>query len=142
MSEASYWIKVKPYLSGWDPVRIEGASKGTPDVNNKVGWVELKKLEKWPTRPDTPVTVEHYTAEQRVWHMRRCHAGGCCHVLIEIGGSSLLLWGAVAAEHLGRVPRRELIELADAVWPKGSQAMRGELKDAILQSHKRRTTAC
>lgn len=138
MSEASYWTKIKPAFSGWDPFRIEGAAKGTPDVNHKYGWVELKWLEDWPVREDTIVAVEHYTPEQRTWHMRRCFSGGCCHVLIEIGGTTLLLWGVHAAEYLGRVPKVDLLELADAVWD-DSKTMKKEMKHAILESYKRRT---
>lgn len=134
MSESDYWNRVKPMLFGWDPVRIENsAGLGTPDVNHIHGWLELKWIPDWPRRPETVVRLDHYTPEQRAWHMRRTHAGGRVHVLLGVGGASLLLWGDVAAQHLGRVPRGELLDLTVAAWPRGSKAMRKELKDAILQ---------
>lgn len=133
MLESDYWKKVRPMLCGWDPVRIEGAAEGTPDVNHKHGWIELKWLDDWPVRDYTVVRVDHYTQPQRVWHKRRCRAGGLCHVLIGIGGHSILLWGEVASEYLGKVARSDLLDIADAAWPKGSQAMKRELKHEILR---------
>jgi hypothetical protein len=135
MSEknGAYWTKVKPMLSGWDPQRVENsAGLGTPDVNHKHGWIELKYVEAWPVRPDTPLRVSHYTAVQKTWHLRRCMAGGRCHVLIGVGSDSVLLDGRVAHDYLGELPKDKLIEVALAYWA-GGIGMKEGLKRAILE---------
>jgi len=139
MAEATYWAKIKPMLAGWDPVRIEGAGAGTPDVNHKYGWLELKWARTWPKGADVPLRVPHYTKEQKAWHMRRCHWGGLCHVLIGVAGESLLFEGDVAAEHLGKSTRAELYALAAAHWNTNeTKFMKKELKNAILQGRTNR----
>jgi len=123
---------VKPAFSGWDPQRIETPdADGVPDVNCTVCDVELKYVREWPKRPDTPLRLDHYSPQQRVWHKRRCKAGGLCFVLIGVGKEHLLIWGDTAADHLGRVTRMELIMLADGHW-ESFKDMKGELRDAIL----------
>ena len=132
MSENAFWANVKPALFGWDPVRVEtGDRDGIPDVNHKHGWIELKVTE-WPKREDTPVNFDKYPQHQRVWHIRRCEAGGRCHVLVRIGTDVLLFWGDVAAEVCGRLPRRELIAAAHRHW-KPREPWKKELKNAILE---------
>lgn len=132
MSEANYWSKIRPMLLGWDPIRVENrANLGTPDVNHIHGWLELKYATKWPARPDTPLVLEHFTAQQKVWLRRRCHSGGTAHLLLGVGGDNLLFWGETAAMHLGKLPKDELIDAAENYWPRGSN-MKKELKDAIM----------
>jgi len=134
MSEANYWTKVRPMLFGWDPVRIENrAALGTPDVNHIHGWIELKWMPKWPVRADTPVTIDHFTAQQKTWLRRRCVSGGKAHVLLGIGGDNLLIWGEDAADYLGKVPKAELLDVASHVWLRGAK-MKKELKNAILEN--------
>jgi len=135
MSEANYWGKVRPMLFGWDPVRIENrAALGTPDVNHIHGWIELKWMPKWPARKETPLVLDHFTPQQKAWLMRRCDAGGRAHVLLGVGGDNLLFWGQTAAQHLGKLPKVELIEVAEFHWPRGGK-MKKELKDAILTDY-------
>ena len=130
--EGQYWREVRPGLSGWDPKRVETpASDGFPDVSHIHGLVELKYIRHWPKRASTPLRVEHYSQQQRVFHKRRCKAGGLCHVLIGVEKEHFLFWGEVAAEHLGHMPRMEMIMRADAHWTDGS-TMRKELRDEIL----------
>lgn len=89
---------------------------GFPDVEYIGGLIELKEVDDWPAREDTPLRIEHYTQEQRIWHERRAHFGGRIHVLLQVGREYLLFKGAVAAQHLGRVPRATLYDLACARW--------------------------
>lgn len=133
MSEAAFWGTVKDALFGWDPVRVETSEKdGIPDVNHVHGWIELKQEDEWPVRPDTPLRVPHYSQQQRVWHKRRCLAGGRCHVLIKVKNDILLFWGDVAADHLGHLPRAELLKHAHCHWTT-RQKWKKELKNAILE---------
>jgi hypothetical protein len=90
---------------------------GFPDVEYIGGLLELKEVDDWPARADTILRIEHYTQEQRIWHERRAHFGGRIHVLLQVEREYLLFTGAVAAQHLGRVPRATLYDLACARWP-------------------------
>jgi hypothetical protein len=89
---------------------------GFPDVEYIGGLLELKEVDEWPARADTILRIEHYTQEQRIWHERRAHHGGRIHVLLQVGREYLLFKGAVAAQHLGRVPRATLYDLACMRW--------------------------
>lgn len=130
--EGQYWRTVKPAFSGWDPQRVETPdADGVPDVDHKFGNVELKYAREWPKRPDTPFRLDHYSPQQRVWHKRRCRAGGLCHVLVGVGKEHLLIWGEVASEYLGNVTRMELIMRADAHF-ENLQDLKKGLRDAIL----------
>lgn len=93
---------------------------GTPDVNYIEGWIELKWLRRWPRNAEaSPVLIEHFTPQQRVWLRRRWELGGNAHLLLQVGHEWLLFRGDVAAEHVGRVTRPELYRLAAHRWTKG-----------------------
>lgn len=91
---------------------------GTPDVSYVEGWLELKCRVRWPKRADTIVSMDHFTPQQRVWHLRRAKAGGSTHVLIEFVEACeyLLLEGAEAARILGKTNRAELMAACSRVW--------------------------
>lgn len=119
MSEQAMWDALRPKMRGLDPVRVENpAEPGTPDVNYVEGWIELKFKEEWPKRPSTPLRVPHFTAQQRVWLVRRVLSGGKAFVLLKVGRSEWLLFrGDVAAKVLGHSTREELIAFSLAFWP-------------------------
>ena len=93
--------------------------EGTPDINTVYGWLELKQLPAWPVRPDTPVGNGLLRPGQGPWLARRCAHGGAAWVLLRIGREWILLWGAWAAQHLGRTNRKQLVQAAVAYWPTG-----------------------
>lgn len=99
---------------GLDPISVENSVRsGTPDVNYVNGWVELKTLPAWPVREDTPVRIEHFTPQQRVWLRRRCEApNGNAWLLLEIDNTWFLFWGTTAATRLGTCTRKELYRIA------------------------------
>lgn len=139
MSEDAFWSTVRPALIGLDPQRVEtGDRDGIPDVNWRDGWIELKFVEKWPVKPETVVSVPKYYQHQRVWHKRRCLAGGRCHVLIKIGSHVLLFWGDDAADHLGKVPRAELEKIALAIWGPRNKNWKRELREKIQEDREHR----
>jgi len=109
---------VVKWLKPLNAVSVENtvAGPGTPDVNYVEGWIELKSLEEWPKREDTPLRVDHYTPQQKVWAVRRRRAHGRCHLLLKVGQDWLLLDGAVAARELGKVTKERLMELAEEKW--------------------------
>jgi len=95
---------------------------GTPDVNYVEGWIELKWLRAWPVNPETPVRLEHYTKQQKIWAYRRRRVGGQCWFLLQCGREWLLLDGVDAAMHVNKATRQELIQVATAYFSDGLPA--------------------
>lgn len=123
MSEQSMRQHVIKMLRPLDAVSVENpAYPGTPDVNFVEGWVELKWAKRWPERDDTPLKLEHFTQQQRVWLVRRGAAGGNVWLLLCAGGDWLLFHWSVAAQHVGKANREELLHLASYVWERGINA--------------------
>jgi hypothetical protein len=87
---------------------------GTPDLTYVHGWIELKRIQEWPARQDTPLKIGHFTADQRRWLRDRCDAGGNAFMLLHVDHDWLLIHGAVAARIVGKASRQEL--LAHCVW--------------------------
>lgn len=111
------WDALRPLLKGLDPVRVENPMQpGTPDVNTRLGWIELKFAVEWPPRGG-PLRLDHFTKQQRVWLTRRRRAGGNAKLLLKVGDSEWLLFdGTVAAVFLGYEPRERLYEIVLARW--------------------------
>lgn len=112
--------KVIATLAPLHAVPVENPAKpGTPDVNYVEGWIELKWLRSWPKRPETVVTIDHYTIQQKLWAYKRRKAGGQCWFLLQCHKEWLLLDGAVAAFTVNRATRAQLVEAAVAYFPAG-----------------------
>ncbi len=123
MSEKHMRSRVLQWLRPLNAIPVENpAQPGTPDVNYVEGWIELKKLGKWPKAGEAVVRVEHFTPQQRNWHLLRKRRGGRTHVLLQVGDEWLLFDGADAAASLGRVSRAELERLALKHWKNGPRA--------------------
>lgn len=118
MSESGMWDAIRPRLKRLDPVRIENiVGSGTPDVNYSHGWIELKYLNAWPVRETTPVTIDHFTPQQRAWLIRRERSGGKAWLLLKVGKTDWLLFSGIdAARYVGKVSRSKLVEVAVAFW--------------------------
>lgn len=116
MSESATNTRVIKALRGLDPVRVENvACAGTPDINYVGGWIENKYIDRWPVRKGI-VRCDHFTPQQRVWHIRRRYAGGKSFVFLQVGRDYLLFKGEDAANHLGKVDEAELKTVALGVW--------------------------
>ena len=115
MSERSMRGRVVRALSALNAVAVENpALPGTPDVNYVEGWIELKWLEDWPTNEETVVRFDHFTPQQRTWHLRRRLANGQSWFLIQCKQEWLLLDGAVAIQYVNACTRSELYSIAEA----------------------------
>lgn len=121
MSEKAMRKRVTEALKGLHAVPVENPARpGTPDVNFINGWIELKKLDRWPKiKPDDPVLLDHFTPQQRIWAQQRHRAGGNVWLLLQVGNEFLLFTGCFAAESLGRASKSALLHGAIKHWPKG-----------------------
>lgn len=107
--------KVVKALKTLDAVSIENpVHPGTPDVNYTEGWLELKWARRWPKNASTPLRMDHFTPQQKIWLQRRARKGGTAFLLLNVEQDWLLLTPNDASELLGSATRRELYEVA--VW--------------------------
>lgn len=86
--EQTAWDRLRSVMSlaGLDPRRVENVvGPGHPDVNYAGGDVELKAMEGFPKRADTPVTVPEFTGEQVGWLLQRQRAGGRAWLMVRVG---------------------------------------------------------
>lgn len=100
--------------------RIEDKlSQGVPDVNGcwqgREFWIELKRLDAWPKRPQTVVRIPHYTNEQRLWIRRRGRAGGNALLLVQID-QDFLLYNWVYAQRVGELISTHMLSTASSRW--------------------------
>lgn len=98
--------------AGLDPVRVETyTADGIPDVQYIDGWIELKYAANWP-RFGGVFRIGHYTQQQKIWGLRRWHAGGLAFLLLNVQNDWLLFDGWTAFHFLGKINRAELEKLA------------------------------
>ncbi|RPJ39971.1 MAG: hypothetical protein EHM35_00875 [Planctomycetaceae bacterium] len=102
--------------AGLDAGSVENpAGPGTPDVQYVGGWVELKWIEDWPKRATTPVVIEHFTPQQKVWAIRRARVDPCgIWLVLEVAKAQqwLLFRGKDVAEIGRSLTRDDLYALA------------------------------
>lgn len=131
--ESSLRSAVIEALIHLDAVAVENpALPGTPDVNYVEGWIELKSVPKWPVQHHVTIKLEHWTPQQKVWHLRRSRVGGQTYVMLEavVPGDILLLRGETAAKILGAATRQELAAVALAEWPSRAE-MKAQLPSLL-----------
>jgi hypothetical protein len=109
----SYVLRMLKPVHG---VAVENpACPGTPDVNCTHGWIELKALQRWPRSDTAIVTINHYTAKQRLWAHRRMTAGEPTFLLLRVAREYLLFTGA-NVQLVGTLPRPQLLQAAAKHW--------------------------
>ena len=102
--ESDFNKRICGALNCYHAIRIEDMySTGIPDINFTGGWIESKDIPatRAPKRADTIVRLDHYTPQQRAWHMRRTLAGGKVYVALEVADAFFLFDARMAAAHLG-----------------------------------------
>lgn len=121
MSEGTQRAKVIRALKPLHAVPVENrvGVLGTPDVNYIEGWIELKWRRAWPVKPDTPVTLPHFTIQQRRWLKKRWNAGGNSWLLLQVQREWLLFSGRDAADYLGLLTRKGLYKVVRSRWEGG-----------------------
>lgn len=114
-------VKALKKLDAWS---VENPCRpGTPDVNYIEGWIELKWVEKWPARKDTPVRLPHFTPQQKLHLRRRWHMGGNAYLLLQVEQDWFLFNGEEAAKIVGQANRLQLIQSAQASWHRPNLAL-------------------
>lgn len=121
MSESTQRGKVCRLLKSLHAMPVENrvGVLGTPDVNYIEGWIELKWRRTWPKRPETIVTIDHFTLEQRRWLNKRFMAGGNAWLLLQVQREWLLFTGRGAKEYVGLLSRSGLYGAVRARWTNG-----------------------
>lgn len=110
--------RVVQALRSLDALAVENKARpGTPDVNYIGGWVELKWLRRWPKNAAiSPVKIDHFTPQQKVWLKKRWRRHGRCFLLLQAAGTQWLLFdGETAAQIVGKATREELTRRALSV---------------------------
>lgn len=85
----------------WDVQSHEDQfSLGIPDLSYGIGgtngWIELKRVRKWPSRASTKVDLDHFTANQVNWLSLRGKMGGSCFILVQVSTEYFIFsffWG-------------------------------------------------
>jgi len=91
---------------------------GTPDVNYKEGWIELKWLRSWPKNEGTPVQIPHYSQQQKLWIRKRHVTGGKVFLLLQCK-KEWFLFKHPTTMVVGNLTRKELTEQAHKHWANG-----------------------
>jgi hypothetical protein len=115
---------------GWlrkqDAFAVENpAWPGTPDVNYKEGWIELKWAKHWPAR-DGILSIDHFTKQQRFFLQNRWYYGGNVWLLLNVARDWMLFDGDVAAREVGYHDRESLAMFARSHWV-GQAAIKTDL---------------
>lgn len=81
--------------------RVENRVKrDTPDLYlctpSLAGWIELKVLDEFPVKRETPVRIGHWTTGQRDWAIMHERMGGKTWLLVQVG-HEFFVWDAVRA---------------------------------------------
>lgn len=90
VKESNLWSTIKRNLPNVHWQRIESTTGvGIPDINGCYNgcdfWIEIKYLDAFPKRPATPVRINHFTAEQKLWLKRRGEVGGRVLLFVQVG---------------------------------------------------------
>jgi hypothetical protein len=119
MSEQSMSRLVMEALRPLDPVRVENlVHPGTPDINFNHGWIELKEVVAWPSKP-WHLRIPHFTIQQKIWLRRRVKHGGRAYLLLKVASEWLLFSGERAADLIGESTPEQLREGAEMTWRTG-----------------------
>jgi len=101
---------------------------GFPDVSYIEGVIELKQADRWPAREATPLKLDHFTNEQRIFLERRWRKGGNAYLLIQVN-KTFLLYDGSDVQQIGRtLNQAQLREKALKVW-EGLPALRKDLTE-------------
>jgi len=120
MAESGQRRRITKVLKPLHAIAVENPVKpGTPDVNYAEGWLELKWLRRWPVRPETVVTIDHYTKIQRMFGRMRWEKKGKSFLLLQVQTHWMLFTGPIAHKYVGKVDRATLNQIALRHWAKG-----------------------
>ena len=88
---------------------------GTPDVNYAGGWIECKRLGRWPKGADTnPVKFPHPLLQtQKIWIAKRCAIGGTVFICAQVGGEWFFFRCPEGLSLFERMTRPEMHEKAE-----------------------------
>ena len=122
-SERSLWQYLRKGMKGrWRAQRLEDKlSEGIPDLCYAIygkpgcGFIELKYKAAWPKRALTPLRIQHYTQEQKLWIGSMGDLSGSVFLLLQVA-KEYLLFDSEAAQYVGEYTRGELTADAMGHW--------------------------
>lgn len=103
---------------------------GTPDIygiiKGNAFWIEAKHRHKWPVKPASAVTFDHYTIDQQKFAARQLHNGGLMFLLVQVE-RDILLFDDSRQVLLGRKNKQWLFDNCLISW-------RGHIKFDIFRN--------
>lgn len=105
----------------WDVQSHEDQfSEAIPDLsygfNKRNGWIELKQVESWPKKPDTPVRIKRYTPQQVNWLNNRQKKGGSCYILIKVEDDYFMFHATHGRDLRGGLTKAEYYTRSIVFW--------------------------
>jgi hypothetical protein len=106
--------------------RIEnGTANGIPDVmfsakwrrKKRGGWIELKRVREYPKRSNTPIRIDHFTKEQKLFMRLHGRITGSVYLLLLIE-SDWYIFDHVHIDKIGETATRfDLMAMSVHWWP-------------------------
>ena len=87
-------------------------------ISGRSGWIELKHVNKWPSRFDSPLRFKHFTIGQARFLSDWYTPGAKTCVLVEVGADYFLMEGTEAKELQRGMTRSEIFKMAAVVGEK------------------------
>lgn len=106
----------------WDVQSHEDKlTSGIPDLSYGAGgvngWIELKHVREWPSRPSTTIDLSHFTASQVNWLIKRGKKAGNCWVLVQVATEYFLFPFSSARALRAGVTEERFREMCFQCWP-------------------------
>ena len=137
LPEQRLWDRMRSKLRG-KGIRLERVenlvSKGRPDVDalaaGLVTLVELKAVDAYPARPQTPVlgARKGLSIDQRNWHLDWLAYGGRSLVLVGVGSRDVFAFRGDHADKVNSYNTNDLVRHAAAAgWDEVEAILKGKL---------------
>jgi hypothetical protein len=116
--ESNFWRHIRRNIQKGQWERIETRLDGVPDCcclygDNRVHWVELKSVSRWPVRVKTNFDLR---PEQAMWLLRWRRRGGRSWLFVQIADEFLLFDGKYALTILRKIDQDQAYALAMKKW--------------------------
>lgn len=147
-SESAFWKYLNKRMKGvWKAKRFEcNIPSGVPDIYYKVkfgnewfrGWIELKRIAKYPRNRNLKIKIKHFTATQKNFIREEMMTDGAASFFLKIEDDLFFLSGSTALE-IEDITYDELKHRCEYCRIKGeSQFLSGLFLAALVNEHLKR----